>query len=148
MMGLRTIGLKPIWLKLKLVTDWRTGEIYGEEDCSPHGEQGRTGKQHLQRRKRDIRNKAGTLFAIDFSYLFFLKLDWFYTTEFRLLIISKISFKMTKSSCACKEKLHWCILERSSVDLNKSKILMFKGISKVKLFLPLNFKGISKTLKI
>ena len=34
------------------------------------------------------------------------------------------------------------------VDLNKGRILMFKGISKVQLLLPLNFKGISKILKI
>ena len=36
----------------------------------------------------------------------------------------------------------------SKLDLNKGSILMFKGISKVRLLLPLNYKGISKILKI
>ena len=35
-------------------------------------------------------------------------------------------------------------LADQGIDLNKSRILMFKGISKVRLLLPLNFKGISK----
>ena len=34
------------------------------------------------------------------------------------------------------------------LDLNKGRFLIFKGIAKVKLFLPLNFKGISIILKI
>ena len=35
-----------------------------------------------------------------------------------------------------------------TLDLNEGKILMFKGVSKVRLLLPLNFKGISKVLNI
>ena len=36
----------------------------------------------------------------------------------------------------------------SKLDLNKGSILMFKGISKVRLLLPLKYKGISKIWKI
>ena len=35
-----------------------------------------------------------------------------------------------------------------ALDVNKGRILMFKDISKVRLLLPLNVKGISKILEI